>query len=98
MEEHKNIINIFYSIFSKRLDEMIYHNLNVSKTREEHSNLYSNTNLSRIDNQTNTTKIINEIIDNNMDTFLKSIEFAHKFYSDVVHSYYNYLTRLKSTS
>ena len=98
MEEHKNIINIFYSIFSKRLDEMIYHNLNVSKTREEYSNLYSNTNLSRIDNQTNTTKIINEIIDNNMDTFLKSIEFAHKFYSDVVLSYYNYLTRLKSTS
>jgi hypothetical protein len=98
MEEHKNIINIFYSIFSKRLDEMIYHNLNVSKTSEEYSNLYSNTNLSRIDNQTNTTKIINEIIDNNMNTFLKSIEFAHKFYSDVVHSYYNYLTRLKSTS
>ena len=98
MEEHKNIINIFYSIFSKRLDEMIYHNLNDSKTREENSNLYSNTNLSRIDNQTNTTRIINEIIDNNMDTFLKSIEFAHKFYSDVVHSYYNYIARLKSIS
>jgi hypothetical protein len=98
MEEHKNIINIFYSIFSKRFDEMIYHNLNESKTREEHSNLYSNTNRSRRDNQTNTTKIINDIIDKNMDTFLKSIEFAHKFYFDVVQSYYNYIKTMKNSS
>jgi hypothetical protein len=98
MEEHKNIINIFYSIFSKRFDEMIYHNLNESKTREEHSNLYSNTNRSRRDNQTNTTKIINDIIDKNMDTFLKSIEFAHKFYFDVVQSYYNYIKTMKNST
>ena len=98
MEEHKNIINIFYSIFSKRLDEIIYHNLNDSKTREEHSNLYSNTSISRIDNQANTTKIINDIIDKNMDTFLKSIEFAHKFYFDVVQSYSNYIKIIKKSS
>jgi len=98
MEEHKNIINIFYSIFSKRLDEMIYHNLNDSKIREEHSNLHSNTNRSRIDNQINTTKIINGIIDKNLDTFLKSIEFAHKFYFDVVQSYYNYIKMMKNSS
>ena len=98
MEEHKNIINIFYSIFSKRLDEMIYHDLNDSKTKEEHSNLYSTTNRSRIDNQTNTTKIINDIIDKNLDTFLKSIEFAHKFYFDVVQSYYNYIKMMKNSS
>ena len=98
MEEHKNIINIFYSIFSKRVDEIIYHNLNDSKTREEHSNLYSNTSLSRIDNQANTTKIINDIIDKNMDTFLKSIEFARKFYFDVVQSYSNYIKIIKKSS
>src|SRR5688500_3722510 len=98
MEEHKNIINIYHLIFSKRLDEMIYHNLNDSKTREENSNLYSNTKRSRIDNQTNTTKIINDIIDKNMDTFLKSIEFAHKFYFDVVQSYYNYIKMMKNSS
>jgi hypothetical protein len=98
MEEHKNIINIYHLIFSKRLDEMIYHNLNDSKTREENSNLYSNTKRSRIDNQTNTIKIINDIIDKNMDTFLKSIEFAHKFYFDVVQSYYNYIKMMKNSS
>ena len=95
MDEHKNIINTYYSIFSKRVDEMIYHNLNDSKTEEEYSNLYSNTNRNLMDNQTNTTRIINDIMDKNMDTFLKSIEFAHKFYFDVVQSYYNYIKMRK---
>ena len=31
MEEHKNIINTYYSIYSKRLDEIIYNNLNNPK-------------------------------------------------------------------
>ena len=95
MDEHKNIINTYYSIFSKRVDEMIYHNLNNSKTEEEYSNLYSNTNRNLMDNQTNTSRIINDIMDKNMDTFLKSIEFAHKFYFDVVQSYYNYIKMRK---
>ena len=95
MDEHKNIINTYYSIFSKRVEEMIYHNLNNSKTEEEYSNLYSNTNRNLMDNQTNTTRIINDIMDKNMDTFLKSIEFAHKFYFDVVQSYYNYIKMRK---
>ncbi|HSE99408.1 MAG TPA: MEDS domain-containing protein, partial [Nitrososphaeraceae archaeon] len=91
MEEHKNIISTYYSIFSKRLDEMIYHNLDDSKTDEENSNLHSDTNRNLMDNQTNNTRIINDIIDKNMDTFLKSIGFAHKFYFDVVQSYYDYI-------
>ena len=33
-----------------------------------------------------------------MDTFLKSIEFAHKFYYDVVESYYNYIMTIKKLS
>jgi hypothetical protein len=51
-----------------------------------------------MDNQTDNTTIINDIMDKNMDTFLKSIEFMHKFYSDVVNSYYKYLRRLASSS
>jgi hypothetical protein len=92
MEEHKNIINIYYSIFSKRLDKRIYHNLNDSKMEEKNSNLYSESNKNLRNNQTYSTNIINNIIDKNMDTFLKSIGFAHKFYSDVIQSYYNYIT------
>jgi hypothetical protein len=98
MEEHKNIINTYYSIFSKQLDEIIDDNFNNPKTMKEYSNNYSEINRNLMDNQTNTTRIINEIIDNNMDTFLKSIEFAHKFYSDVIQSYYNYIMTIKKSS
>ena len=98
MEEHKNIINTYYSIFSKRLDEMIDHNLDDSKTMEENSNLHSEINRNLMDNQTNNTRIINDIMDKNMDTFLKSIGLAHKFYFDVVQSYYDYIKTISKSS
>ena len=97
MEEHKNIINTYYSIYSKRLDDIIYNNFNSLKTIEEYSNTYSDINRNLMDNPTNNTRIIDDIIDKNMDTFIKSIEFAHKFYCDVVQSYYNYIMMLKSS-
>ena len=95
MEEHKNIINTYYSIYSKQLDEIIDDNFNNLKTMEEYSNTYSEINRNLMDNQTNTTRIINDIMDKNMDTFLKSIDLAHKFYRDVVQSYYNYIMMIK---
>ena len=98
MEEHKNIINTYYSIYSKQLDDIIYYNLNNLKTMEEYSNTCSERNRYLMNNQINTTRIINDIMDKNMDTFLKSIEFAHKFYFDVVQSYYNYIKMMKNSS
>jgi hypothetical protein len=98
MEEHKNILNTYYSIYSKRLDDIIYYNLDNSKM-EEYSNTCNEINRNLMDNQTNTTtSIINDIIDKNMDTFLKSIEFAQKFYFDVVQSYYNYIMKINKSS
>ena len=99
MEEHKNIINTYYSIFSKQVDDIIDDNFNNPKTMEEYSNTYSEINRNLMDNQTNTTtRIINDIMDKNMDTFLKSIEVVHKFYCDVVQSYYNYIMTIKKSS
>ena len=98
MEEHKNIINTYYSIYSKQLDDIIYYNLNNSKTTKEYSNTYSERNRYLMNNQINTTRIINDIMDKNMDKFIKSIEFAHKFYFDVVQSYYNYIMTIKKSS
>ena len=98
MEEHKNIINTYYSIYSKRLDDILYYNLNNSKTMEEYSNTYSEISRYLMNNQTNTTKKINDIMDKNTGTFIKSIEFAHKFYFDVVQSYYNYIMTIKKSS
>jgi hypothetical protein len=39
MEEHKNIINTYYSIYSKRLDEVFNYSLNNLSTREKYSNV-----------------------------------------------------------
>ena len=97
MEEHKNIINTYYSLYSKRLDDIIYNNLNSLKTVEEYSNTHSNTNKNLM-NPTNNTRIIDDIIDKNMNTFIKSIKFANKFYSDVVQSYYNYIKTVNKSS
>ncbi|MGI9012539.1 MAG: hypothetical protein ACR2F1_15320 [Nitrososphaeraceae archaeon] len=96
IEEHKNIINTYYSIYSQRFDDIIYYNLDNLMALENHVDNNINQNL--IDNQTNTTKIINEIVDKNMDTFIKSITFARKFYSDVTQSYCNYLRMIISGS
>jgi hypothetical protein len=95
MEEHKNIINTYYSIYSKQLDEIIDDNFNNPKNMEEYSNTYSEINQNLMNNQTNTTRIIKDIMDKNLDTFLKSIDFAHKFYSDVIQSYCNYIMMIK---
>ena len=95
MEEHKNIINTYYSIYSKQLDEIIDDNFNNPKTMEKYSNTYSEINRNLMDNKTNTTSIINDIMDKNMDTFIKSIEVTHKFYCDVVQSYRNDIMKVK---
>ena len=98
MEEHKNILDTYYSIYSRRLDDIISNNFN-SKIMEEYSNTRDELNQYQMNNQTDTTtRIINEIIDKNMDTFLQSIEFAQKFYSDVVQSYYNSIMNINKSS
>jgi hypothetical protein len=99
IEEHKNIINTYYSIYSKRLDEIIDDNFNNPKTIEDDDHTFNEINQYHMNHQTNTTtRIIDDIIDRNMDTFLKSIEFAHKFYFDVVQSYYNYIMKINKSS
>ena len=95
MEEHKNIINTYYSIYSKKLDKIIDDNFNNPKTMEEYPNTYSEINRNLMDNEPHTTRIIIDIMDKNMDTFLKSIEVAHKFYCDVIQSYCNYIMMIK---
>ena len=66
---------------------------------KEYSNTCNEINQYQMNNQTDTTtRIINDIIDKNMDTFLKSIEFAQKFYFDVVQSYYNYVMKINKSS
>jgi hypothetical protein len=95
MEEQNSIINTYHSIYSKQLDEIIDDSFNNPKTMEEYSNTCSEINQNRMNNQNNTTGIINNIMDKNMDTFLKSIEITQKFYRDVVKSYCNSIKGIK---
>ena len=98
LEEHKDIINTYYSIYSNRLNEILDRNLNNLVSIEKYSKPYRKINRNLLDNQLNTTKIIDDIIVKNMDTFIKSIELVHKFYFDVVQSCYNYITLFKKES
>lgn len=96
MKEHKNIINTYYSIFSSRIDEIIYNTLDKSTNDIKYSEFFKN-NQSLVDSQKYHLEIINDIIDNNLDTFIKSIEYVHKFYYDVVQSYYKYIMTIKES-
>ena len=96
LEEHKNIINTYYSIYSNRLHEILDCDLNNLMSIEKYSKTYDKINRDLLDNQTNTIRIIDDIVVKNMGTFIKSIELVHKFYFDVIQSYYNYITNLKN--
>ena len=96
MEEHKNIINTYYSIYSKRLDEIFNHNLNNLSKIEKHSDACNTSNQNIVDNQFDSMKIIHYIVDKNIDTFIKSLELANKFYFDVFESYRKYIRNFKN--
>jgi len=98
LEEHKYIINTYYSIYSNRLNEILDCNLNNLVSIEKYSKTYRKINRNLLDNQLNTTKIIDDIVVKNMDTFIKSIELIHKFYFDVLQSCNNYITMFKNES
>ena len=98
LEEHKYIINTYYSIYSNRLNDILDCNLNNLVSIEKYSKAYRKINRNLLDNQLNTTKIIDDIVVKNMDTFIKSIELVHKFYFDVLQSCYNYITLFKKES
>ena len=43
-------------------------------------------------------KLINNIITNNLYTFIKSMELAQKFYKDIIQSYLNYIKKEDSNN
>ncbi|HEX2408421.1 MAG TPA: hypothetical protein VHJ38_14555 [Nitrososphaeraceae archaeon] len=97
LEEHKNIINTYYSIYSNRLNKIFECNLNNLISLEKYSQRYSKINKNLLDNQSNTTRVIDDIVVKNMDTFIKALELVQKFYCDVLESYCNYITMLKNS-
>ena len=90
---HKDIINTYNSIYSqmlKNISNLYLDNFfTVSATFTNYSSEIKNmyTNLSS--NKDQSLKLIDNIITENLDTFIKSIEFIQKFYKNVIESYLN---------
>ena len=97
---HNNMINTYNSINSQILQDIF--NLSydsfftiserfINRPSFEIQNMY--TTLSS--NRDKSLKLIDTIITENLDTFIKSIELTQRFYKDVIESYLNYLNCIK---
>ena len=93
---HKDIINSYSSDYSDLLENIFnpsWGNLTIPERFTDYpfdlQNMYSILN----SNRDNSLKMIDNIITNNLNTFIKSIEFTQRFYKDVIESYLNYLNK-----
>ena len=96
LELHKDIINSYSSDYSDLLENIFnpsWGNLTIPERFTDYpfdlQNMYSILN----SNRDNSLKMIDNIITNNLNTFIKSIEFTQRFYKDVIESYLNYLNK-----
>jgi len=96
---HNNMINTYNSINSQILQDIF--NLSydsfftiserfINRPSFEIQNMY--TTLSS--NRDKSLKLIDNIITENLDTFIKSIELTQRFYKDVIESYLNCIKKL----
>ena len=97
---HNNMINTYNSINSQILQDIF--NLSydsfftiserfINRPSFEIQNMY--TTLSG--NRDKSLKLIDNIITENLDTFIKSIELTQRFYKDVIESYLNCIKKLE---
>lgn len=96
LEEHRNIVNTYCSVYSRILDDILYSNLTNLKNLQKCSEIYLNINRKIRNTQRENEIIINHIMGKNMDTCIKSLELTRKFYLDVITSYCNYFKLLKN--
>ena len=96
LELHKDIINSYSSEYSNLLENIFnpsWGDLTIPERFTDYpfdlQNMYSILN----SNRDNSLKMIDNIITNNLNTFIKSIEFTQRFYKDVIESYLNYLNK-----
>ncbi|HEX5187649.1 MAG TPA: hypothetical protein VFV86_12245 [Nitrososphaeraceae archaeon] len=90
---HKNMLNIYNSLYSQRLQDVSNSYENGFSTINEKfidytlqiENMYS----SLTSKRDKSLKLVDNIITENLDTYIKSIKQAQKFYKDVTESYLN---------
>jgi hypothetical protein len=93
LELHKNMINTFNLVYSQILQKNSILSIDVffNTTEQflnyqlEMKNMYTRF----ISNRDETLKLVDNIITNNLDTFIKSLQLTKKFYKDITESYLN---------
>ena len=99
LELHKNLINTYNSINSQILQNISSSSWDSFFTISGRFTDYpsydiKNMYTSLISNRDESLRLIDNIITNNLDTFIKSIEYTQKFYKDVIESYLNCIKKL----
>ena len=93
LELHKNMINTYNSVYSQILQNKSDLSFDVFFDSAERFTNYQfdmkNMYTSFISNRDKSLKLIDNIITENLDTFIKSIELTQKFYKDIIQSYLN---------
>ena len=93
LELHKNMINTYNSVYSQILQNSSSLSWDVffsgagrfTNSPFDIKNMYTRL----INNRDESLKLIDNIITENLDTFIKSIELTQKFYKAIIQSYLN---------
>ena len=92
LELHKNMLNTYNSIYSQILQETFNSSWNDFTSPKrfidypfDNENIYA----SLISNRDDSLVLIDNIITENLDAFIKSIELTQRFYKDIIESYLN---------
>ena len=96
---HKNLINTYNRIYSQLIQNNYSLSLGIffnggrgfTNYPLDVKNIYTEI----TNNRDKSLKLIDNIITNNLDTFIKSIELTQKFYQDILQSYFNCINRLR---
>ena len=92
LELHKNMLNTYNSIYSQILQDIFNSSWNdFSSPRRFTDYPFDNKNMyaSLISNRDDPLILIDNIITENLNTFIKSIELTQRFYKDIIESYLN---------
>jgi len=98
LDLHKDMINTYNSVYFQILQNI----LNLSwdgiaipvKFMKSSIDINKNIYTSSSDATEESTQLLDNIINKNLDTFIKSIELSHRFYKDVIESYLNCIKKL----
>jgi hypothetical protein len=99
LEFHKYIVNTYNSIYSQMLKNISNLYLNnfftISGTFTNYPSEIKNMYNSLGNKRDQSLKLIDNIITENLDTFIKSIELVQRFYKDVFESYLNCIKKVE---